>query len=329
MQITLQELNMTYPNGKKALQGVSASLDSPSLIGLLGPNGAGKSTLMKLLVAGLLPTGGAIRADGEPLTKCERAYKARLGYLPQDFGLFDELTVEQFLDYMGALKGLRSGRESIRAVIEAVHLGKKRRARIRTLSGGQRQRVGIAQALLGDPEVVILDEPTVGLDPKQIMEIRALIQSLGKDHTVILSSHILSEVQAVCQTILILSKGRLVACDTPENLEKRFAGTTTVELTAEATAEEVRAILAPLDHILEVTTREEPRGRCGVVLETDGEDALCREIFFAFSRAQKALLRMTTAQTSLEEIFLELTAEAPVVQLTAEGQRQDGEEAEG
>ena len=115
MQITLQELNMTYPNGKKALQGVSASLDSPSLIGLLGPNGAGKSTLMKLLVAGLLPTGGAIRADGEPLTKCERAYKARLGYLPQDFGLFDELTVEQFLDYMGALKGLRSGRESIRA----------------------------------------------------------------------------------------------------------------------------------------------------------------------------------------------------------------------
>lgn len=329
MQITLQELNMTYPNGKKALQGVSASLDSPSLIGLLGPNGAGKSTLMKLLVAGLLPTGGAIRADGEPLTKCERAYKARLGYLPQDFGLFDELTVEQFLDYMGALKGLRSGRESIRAVIEAVHLGKKRRARIRTLSGGQRQRVGIAQALLGDPEVVILDEPTVGLDPKQIMEIRALIQSLGKDHTVILSSHILSEVQAVCQTILILSKGRLVACDTPENLEKRFAGTTTVELTAEATAEEVRAILAPLDHILEVTTREEPRGRCGVVLETDGEDALCREIFFAFSRAQKALLRMTTAQTSLEEIFLELTAEAPVVQLPGEGQRQDGEEAEG
>ncbi len=103
------------------------------------------------------------------------------------------------------------------------------------------------------------------------------IQSLGKDHTVILSSHILSEVQAVCQTILILSKGRLVACDTPENLEKRFAGTTTVELTAEATAEEVRAILAPLDHILEVTTREEPRGRCGVVLETDGEDALCRK----------------------------------------------------
>ena len=150
MQITLQELNMTYPNGKKALQGVSASLDSPSLIGLLGPNGAGKSTLMKLLVAGLLPTGGAMRADSEPLTKCERAYKARLGYLPQDFGLFDELTVEQFLDYMGALKG-HGQQESIQAVIRAVHLEEKRRARIAPSPAASASEMGIAQALLGDP----------------------------------------------------------------------------------------------------------------------------------------------------------------------------------
>ena len=329
MELNIQSVSMTYPNGKQALRDLDLELKSPSLIGLLGPNGAGKSTLMKLLVAALTPTAGSILVDGRPLAKAERQLKAQLGYLPQDFGLLDELTVTEFLDYMAALKGLRQPKAAIRKVLQAVNLEEKAKASIRTLSGGQRQRVGIAQALLGDPEVVILDEPTVGLDPKQIMEIRALIQSLGKDHTVILSSHILSEVQAVCQTILILSKGRLVACDTPENLEKRFAGTTTVELTAEATAEEVRAILAPLDHILEVTTREEPRGRCGVVLETDGEDALCRKIFFAFSRAQKALLRMTTAQTSLEEIFLELTAEAPVVQLPGEGQRQDGEEAEG
>lgn len=237
----------------------------------------------------------------------------------------------EYLAFVGQAKGLTGSalEEQMRRVMAVTQIESVSHRLIKNLSKGYQQRVGIAQALLGDPEVVILDEPTVGLDPKQIMEIRALIQSLGKDHTVILSSHILSEVQAVCQTILILSKGRLVACDTPENLEKRFAGTTTVELTAEATAEEVRAILAPLDHILEVTTREEPRGRCGVVLETDGEDALCRKIFFAFSRAQKALLRMTTAQTSLEEIFLELTAEAPVVQLPGEGQPQDGEEAEG
>ena len=224
MQITLQELNMTYPNGKKALQGVSASLDSPSLIGLLGPNGAGKSTLMKLLVAGLLPTGGAIRADGEPLTKCERAYKARLGYLPQDFGLFAELTVEQILDYMGALKGLRSGRESIRAVIEAVHLGEKRRARIRTLSGGQRQRVGIAQALLGNPQFLIFDEPTVGLDPEERIHFRNLFSQTAQDRLVLLSTHIIEDVQSVCGQLVVMDQGRVLFTGTPEALIQSAAG---------------------------------------------------------------------------------------------------------
>lgn len=224
MQITLQELNMTYPNGKKALQGVSASLDSPSLIGLLGPNGAGKSTLMKLLVAGLLPTGGAIRADGEPLTKCERAYKARLGYLPQDFGLFDELTVEQFLDYMGALKGLRSGRESIRAVIEAVHLGEKRRARIRTLSGGQRQRVGIAQAILGDPPFLIFDEPTVGLDPEERIHFRNLFSRAAQDRLVLLSTHIIEDVQSVCDQLVVINRGQILFTGAPEQLIRSASG---------------------------------------------------------------------------------------------------------
>ena len=217
MQITLQELNMTYPNGKKALQGVSASLDSPSLIGLLGPNGAGKSTLMKLLVAGLLPTGGAIRADGEPLTKCERAYKARLGYLPQDFGLFDELTVEQFLDYMGALKGLRSGRESIRAVIEAVHLGEKRRARIRTLSGGQRQRVGIARVMLADPDVVVMDEPTSSLD---ILHEKELLKTLEKEYshkTLLIISHRMSTLTG-CTRIIHLEHGKGTGGTGKENM---------------------------------------------------------------------------------------------------------------
>ena len=159
MQIQIQDLSMTYPSGKQALQRLDLDLTSPSLVGLLGPNGAGKSTLMKLLVAALLPTQGSILVDGRPLDRSQRALKARLGYLPQSFGLYDELTVYQFLDYMAALKGLRNSRSAIDQVIRAVNLEEKRRARIRTLSGGQRQRVGIAQALLGDPEFLIFDEP--------------------------------------------------------------------------------------------------------------------------------------------------------------------------
>ena len=224
MQISLQELTMTYPSGKKALQGVNLELDSPSLVGLLGPNGAGKSTLMKLLVAGLLPTGGAIRVDGEPLLRRERALKARLGYLPQDFGLYDELTVTQFLDYMGALKGLRDSRAAIRRAIEEVHLEEKARAKIRTLSGGQRQRVGIAQALLGEPELLIFDEPTVGLDPEERIHFRNLFSRLAQKRLVLLSTHIIEDVQSVCSRLLVLHRGRLRFDGPPEELIRAAEG---------------------------------------------------------------------------------------------------------
>ena len=224
MQISLQELTMTYPSGKKALQGVNLELDSPSLVGLLGPNGAGKSTLMKLLVAGLLPTGGAIRVDGEPLLRRERALKARLGYLPQDFGLYDELTVTQFLDYMGALKGLWDSRAAIQSAIEEVHLEEKARAKIRTLSGGQRQRVGIAQALLGEPELLIFDEPTVGLDPEERIHFRNLFSRLAQKRLVLLSTHIIEDVQSVCSRLLVLHRGKLRFDGPPEELIRAAEG---------------------------------------------------------------------------------------------------------
>ena len=224
MQISLQELTMTYPSGKKALQGVNLELDSPSLVGLLGPNGAGKSTLMKLLVAGLLPTGGAIRVDGEPLLRRERALKARLGYLPQDFGLYDELTVTQFLDYMGALNGLRDSRAAIRRAIEEVHLEEKAKAKIRTLSGGQRQRVGIAQALLGDPPFLIFDEPTVGLDPEERIHFRNLFSRLAQKRLVLLSTHIIEDVQSVCDRLVVIDHGKILFTGTPEQLIESAAG---------------------------------------------------------------------------------------------------------
>ena len=224
MELKIQNVSMTYPSGKQALKGLNLDLKSPSLIGLLGPNGAGKSTLMKLLVAALQPTGGAIRVDGEPLLRRERALKARLGYLPQDFGLYDELTVTQFLDYMGALKGLRDSRAAIQSAIEEVHLEEKARAKIRTLSGGQRQRVGIAQALLGDPPFLIFDEPTVGLDPEERIHFRNLFSRTAQDRLVLLSTHIIEDVQSVCDRLVVIDHGKILFTGTPEQLIESAAG---------------------------------------------------------------------------------------------------------
>ena len=224
MQIELQDLNMTYPNGKQALQHLNLALKAPSLIGLLGPNGAGKSTLMKLLVAALMPTGGAILVDGQPLAKTAHMLKSKLGYLPQDFGLFDELTVAQFLDYMAALKGLHESKKTIQEVIRAVNLEEKAKAKIRTLSGGQRQRVGIAQALLGNPPFLIFDEPTVGLDPEERIHFRNLFSRTAQDRLVLLSTHIIEDVQSVCNQIVVIDHGKVLFTGTPEELIQTAVG---------------------------------------------------------------------------------------------------------
>lgn len=224
MNIECQDLSMAYANGKQALQHVDLTLEAPSLIGLLGPNGAGKSTLMKLLVSALVPTGGRILIDGQPLTKMERALKSNLGYLPQDFGLFDELTVAQFLGYMAALKGVRRPEQAINAAIQAVNLQEKSRAKIRTLSGGQRQRVGIAQALLGEPSLLIFDEPTVGLDPEERIHFRNLFSRSAQDRLVLLSTHIIEDVQSVCDQIVVMDGGRILFAGTPAAMIRAAAG---------------------------------------------------------------------------------------------------------
>ena len=224
MEINIQHVSMTYPNGKQALKDLDLDLKAPSLVGLLGPNGAGKSTLMKLLVAALMPTGGAIRVDSQPLAKSDRALKEKLGYLPQDFGLFDELTVKQFLDYMAALKGVQEPKAAIQSVIQAVNLEEKARAKIRTLSGGQRQRVGISQALLGDPPFLIFDEPTVGLDPEERIHFRNLFSRTAQDRLVLLSTHIIEDVQSVCDRLVVIHHGRILFSGTPEGLIQSAVG---------------------------------------------------------------------------------------------------------
>lgn len=218
MNIEIQNLSMVYSTWKVALQDISLRLESPNLIGLLGPNGAGKSTLMKLLTAALVPTRGTIQVDGSPLLKNEQLLKANLGYLPQSFGLYDELTVFHFLDYMAALKGIKDGGDCVARAIEQTDLTEKHKTKIRTLSGGQRQRVGIAQALLGDPSLLIFDEPTVGLGPEERIHFRNLFSRVAQNELVLLSTHIIEDVQSVCNQLIVIDRGRILFTGTPEAL---------------------------------------------------------------------------------------------------------------
>ena len=326
--IEVSHLTKRY-GGHTAVSDLSFTIEKGQIYGFLGPNGAGKSTTMNIMTGCLAASEGEVRIDGHDIFEEPQQAKRLIGYLPEQPPLYLDRTPREYLTFVGRAKGIKDKAlpEQIGRVMEVTQITDVADRLIKHLSKGYRQRVGIAQALLGDPEVVILDEPTVGLDPKQIIEIRSLIQSLGQKHTVILSSHILSEVQAVCQTILIISKGHLVACDTPENLERLFSGSAAVELTVEAGEAQTREILAPLDHIRSVDVRPEGADRCQVTLETDGDEGVCRAVFFAFSRAGRAILRMTDAKASLEDIFIELTsgeaADAP-----AEGE-DDGEEVDG
>ena len=325
--IEVSHLTKRY-GGHTAVSNLSFTIEKGQIYGFLGPNGAGKSTTMNIMTGCLAASEGEVRIDGHDIFEEPQQAKRLIGYLPEQPPLYLDRTPREYLTFVGRAKGIKDKAlpEQIGRVMEVTQITDVADRLIKHLSKGYRQRVGIAQALLGDPEVVILDEPTVGLDPKQIIEIRSLIQSLGQKHTVILSSHILSEVQAVCQTILIISKGHLVACDTPENLERLFSGSAAVELTVEAGEAQTREILAPLDHIRSVDVRPEGADRCQVTLETDGDEEVCRAVFFAFSRAGRAILRMTDAKASLEDIFIELTsgeaADAP-----AEGE-DDGEEVD-
>lgn len=217
MKIDVDHITMIYPSGKKALQDISLRAESPNFIGVLGPNGAGKTTLMKLLIAGLLPTKGEILLNEKPLLSQEKYLKSQLGYLPQSFGLYDELTVWQFLDYMAALKNIKDSR-AIAEVLERTNMTGQKKTRIRSLSGGQRQRVGIAQALLGNPQLIILDEPTVGLDPEERVKFRNIFSEMAQDKIVLLSTHIVEDVQAVCNRVLVIHDGLILFDGTPSRL---------------------------------------------------------------------------------------------------------------
>ena len=306
----MKHLTKRY-GGHTAVDNLSFTVETGQIYGFLGPNGAGKSTTMNIMTGCLAATSGEVKIDGFDIFEDAAQAKRRIGYLPEQPPLYLDRTPKEYLGFVARAKGIPEKEipAQLEQVMTATGTLDVANRLMKNLSKGYRQRVGIAQAVLGNPEIIILDEPTVGLDPRQILEIRELIRSLGKNHTVLLSSHILSEVQQVCTTILILSRGKLVACDTPENLERLFAGKSTVELTVEAGEDEIPGILADERHIASQTVAKRDDGTCAVTLELDapaGND-ICRSIFFAFSRAGKAIVRMTAGKASLEEVFLELT----------------------
>lgn len=225
MEIEIRNLSKAYSPEKSVLSGINLGLRPPSIVGLIGPNGAGKTTFMKILVRQLLASAGSITIDGMDIGKNENYLKNRLGYLPQEFGLYEELTVYQFLDYMALLKGLGpEKKERIESCIEKTGLFEKQNSRIKTLSGGQKQRVGIAQALLNDPELLIVDEPTVGLDPAERVRFRNLLAENANHRLVLLSTHIIEDVESICNRLIVLNRGEILFDGNPVELIKKAAG---------------------------------------------------------------------------------------------------------
>lgn len=292
-----------------AVKDLNVRIEEGQIYGFLGPNGAGKSTTMNMITGYLAPTAGTVKVDGFDIVKEPEKAKEHIGYLPEIPPLYSEMTVEEYLKFAAELKRI-PGKEraaQIEKAIKTAQLEDVRKRLINNLSKGYKQRVGLAQAVLGDPETIILDEPTVGLDPRQMIEMRELIRSLKKNHTVILSSHILSEVSAVCDQILIISKGELIASDTPDGLLAKLKGAGELELCVKGTAAQLRTLLSNLDGVESFTTTE---AEDGTVLAQVSEKADCdiREpLFYELAENRMPLLGMEKKTGSLEDIFLQLT----------------------
>lgn len=304
--------NLTKRYGRHlAVDHLNFTVKKGQIYGFLGPNGAGKSTTMNIMTGYLGATEGQVLINGHDILKEPEEAKRCVGYLPEIPPLYTEMTVMEYLRFAAELKKIpKKEREAqIGAVMKLTKLQPMKDRLINNLSKGYKQRVGLAQAILGFPEIIILDEPTVGLDPKQIIEIRELIRKLAKNHTVILSSHILAEVREVCDYILIIANGHLVASDTPENLENLMSGTNHVEIEAKETEEAVKRILNKIPEIRKVKYKKTDHQTLIAEIEVKGQIDIREKLFFAFAGEKLPLLTLKLNKSSLEEIFLELTQE--------------------
>lgn len=305
--------NLTKKYGDHfAVQDISFSLEKGKIYGLLGPNGAGKSTTMNIMTGYIAATSGEVIIEGHDIFKEAEEAKKHIGYLPEIPPLYMDMTVWEYLFTVADLKGVpKSERKSmIGDVMEKVMITNMKDRLIKNLSKGYKQRVGIAQTLIGNPDIIILDEPTVGLDPKQIIEIRTLIKQLGEDHTVLISSHILSEIGAVCDHVVIINKGHLVVSDSTENLEKLFKGQDILCLSAQGELEKIQNILRefPALSIADMKEAEEAE-TYRFQLKVQDQAEYRKQLFFRFAEAGIPLLEISRAGMSLEDIFLEITEE--------------------
>jgi ABC-2 type transport system ATP-binding protein len=292
-----------------AVDDLSFTIEPGHIYGLLGPNGAGKSTTMNIVTGCLAATSGTVRICGHDIYEDPIAAKRCIGYLPEIPPLYTDMTPFEFLSFVAEAKGVgyeEAGRQ-VREVMELTRIEDMKDRLIKNLSKGYRQRVGIAQAMLGNPDIIILDEPTVGLDPKQIIEIRDLIRMLGQSRTVILSSHILAEISAVCDRVLIISHGKLVADDTIEHLENSVQNANRLRLSVRGNAEAISEVLSGIEGILDCKQLSEEDGVISLSLNVSKERDLRDDIFFAMAEHRIPVLTMDVEELDLEDIFLTLT----------------------
>ncbi len=310
--IEVKDIVKIYGN-HKAVDHLSFTLSKGKIYGFLGPNGAGKSTTMNIMTGYIAANEGTVTIDGHDIVREPEAAKKCIGYLPELPPLYSDMTVMEYLQFAAELKKVpkKDRRDQIAKIMSMTMLGDYSDRLIRNLSKGYKQRVGLAQALIGFPEVIILDEPTVGLDPQQIIEIRNLIRSLRDDHIVILSSHILSEVNEVCDYVMIISHGKLVEEGAPDELEEKFSGSEHIKMSILGTSAQIRGVLAGIPKLSDITISDEKDSQGGVLVDVTntGTDDIRADIARALAGVGLPVLSMETVKTTLEDVFLEVTGD--------------------
>lgn len=300
-----------YYGDIKAVNDVSFTVNKGEILGFLGPNGAGKTTTMNILTGFLSATSGTVTINGFDILEDPQHAKRCIGYLPENPPLYLDMTVIEYLKFVAELKGVvREERiKQLAEIMKLVRIADVANRLLKNLSKGYRQRVGIAQALVGNPDVLVLDEPTVGLDPKQIIEIRNLIKVLGKKHTIILSSHILPEVQAICERVVIINRGSIAAIDTPEGLSRKMAKTSKVQLAAEGPSRDIIHSLRLLAGIRNAEVFAEKENGINIYeIENEPETDVRKQIFFAMAKNGWPIIEMKSMDPTLEDIFLQVTS---------------------